>query len=237
MNNRNNGKKKRVHDTIVESLGQSIVSGVYAPGMVLSNEATMGESFNASRTATREAFKTLSSKGLIASRPKIGTVVRQRKNWSLLDPKVLEWCVLDPRQFNRTMTEIYEVRTAFEPFAAALAARNRQPEDLLSMRRALRGMAHYVGSTDRTECDLNFHKAILHATGNSMFEAVGNLISVGLKHLFQAGFEATSEEDERWLCSHRDVANAIEDSDEKRASAAMFRLLTEAQSVHSKREN
>lgn len=225
-------KKTRIHDTIVETLGRGIVSNIYPPGTVLNNDALTDPAFNVSRTATREAFKTLSSKGLIESSPKIGTVVRQRKDWSMLDPQVLEWCLLDPTQFKQTMTELYEFRMAFEPYASVLAARNHTDEDMLAIRRALRGMATYVDAKDRTNFDLAFHKAILRATRNSMFEVVGNLISVGLEYLFHTGFEATSEEDERWLARHKDVADAIEAKDELLASTAMFGLLREAQTIH-----
>lgn len=221
--------KERVHEKIVETLGRNIVSGVYAPGHSLANETTTGESFNASRTATREALKTLSSKGLIESRPKVGTIVRQRDEWSLLDPQILKWCLQDPTQSRRTLAEIYQIRMAFEPYAASLAAKNRVKEDQRNIRRALRGMAHYVDIADKAECDLAFHKAILRATGNSLFLAVGELISVGLRHLFRTGLEATSEEDEQWLRLHRDVADAIDLGDGQVAHDLMLKLLAEAQ--------
>lgn len=225
--------KERVHEKIVETLGRNIVSGIHAPGSSLGNETTTGESFNASRTATREALKTLSSKGLIESRPKLGTIVRKRDEWSLLDPQILEWSLQDPTQSRRTLAEIYQIRMAFEPYAASLAAEHRVKEDQLNIRRALRGMAHYVDSADRAECDLAFHKAILRATGNSLFLAVGELISVGLRHLFRTAFEATSEEDEQWLRLHRDVADAIDLGDSQLAHDLMVTLLAEAQQTQN----
>ncbi|MFK5977827.1 MAG: FadR/GntR family transcriptional regulator [Rhizobiaceae bacterium] len=230
-------RKESVHEKIVETLGRKIVSGAYSPGHLLGNETTTGGSFNASRTATREALKILSSKGLIVSRPKVGTIVRKRSEWSLLDPQILEWCLQDPMQSSQTMAEIYEIRTAFEPYAASLAAENRSKEDQQNIRRALRGMTYYVDSADKAECDLAFHKAILLATGNSLFLAVGELISVALRHLFRAGFEATSEEDERWLLRHRSVADAIDRGDSKLSQEMMRKLLSEAQETQTARRS
>lgn len=227
--------KETIHEMIVETLGRKIVSGTFPPGHLLGNETTTGRSFNASRTATREALKILSSKGLIESRPKVGTIVKKRSEWSLLDPQILDWCLQDPMQSSRTMAEIYEIRKAFEPYAAALAAKNRSKEDLQNIRRALREMAHYVDSADMAESDLAFHKAILRATGNSLFLAIGELISVALRQLFHSEFEATSDEDERWLRPHRDVANAIKSGDGELSAELMRKLLSEAQETHASR--
>jgi len=227
--------KARLHDRIVETLGRRIVCGEIEPGASLGNETTTGETLNASRTATREALKILGSKGLIESRPRVGTIVREREAWSLLDPKVLEWSLQDPSQSSRTMAEIYVFRMAFEPFAAALAAANRTEADLKNIRRALRGMATYVDSSDRAEFDLAFHKAILRATGNKLFFAVDELISVALRHIFRTGFEATPEEDERWLHRHRAVADAIENGDAEGARDLMLGLLNEAQDNEAER--
>lgn len=236
-NKNRTGKKARIHETIVETLGRQIVSGTFKPGHSFANETTTGATFNASRTATREALKILGSKGLIESRPKSGTVVKNRVEWSLLDPKILEWCLQDPKQSRQTMFEIFEVRMAFEPFAATMAAANRSTEDILSIRRALRGMAHYVDIADRAECDLAFHKAILEATGNSLFRSLGELISVGLRHMFRVGLEAHPEEDEQWLQRHREVADAIEKGDEGQSRELMKKLLSQAQTTQLARHS
>lgn len=72
------------------------------------------------------------------------------------------------------MQEIYEIRMAFEPFAAAQAAQFRTNDDIQNIKRALRGMALHVDNVDKAACDLQFHKAILQATGNSVMYTVEN---------------------------------------------------------------
>ena len=47
--------------------------------------------FSVSRTALREAYSSLAAKGLIAARPKVGTRVRPKSDWNMLDPEVLAW--------------------------------------------------------------------------------------------------------------------------------------------------
>ena len=43
------------------------------------------------RTVVREAVKSLVAKGLVYSRPRVGTVVKPRREWHMLDPDVLHW--------------------------------------------------------------------------------------------------------------------------------------------------
>lgn len=225
----------RVHDLIVSTMGKRIISGHYESEVSLGNETELGKNFDASRTATREALKMLSAKGLIESKPKIGTVVRGRDHWNMLDPMVLKWCLEDSHMAEKTMAEIYEMRLAVEPNCAVLAAKNRTAADKLSMRQALRGMAHYVGASDKVAADLAFHTAILKATKNSLFLTLGGLISVGLEHIFHSSLEATAEEDDRWIERHKLVFDAIESGNGKKAGAQMEKLLLEARDIQNDR--
>src|SRR5579863_954223 len=105
-------------------LGREIVSGVYPPGSLLPSAAEMGERFSASRTALREAYSKLSGKGLIVARPKIGTSVRPRADWNLLDSEVLAWH-LDNEGDERIVADLFGLRGAIEPMAAEIAAATR----------------------------------------------------------------------------------------------------------------
>jgi DNA-binding FadR family transcriptional regulator len=76
---------------IAQGIGERILGGEFAPGTLLPNEAEWGRIYGASRTAVREAIKALSAKGLIASRPKVGSRVEPKSRWNLLDRDVLAW--------------------------------------------------------------------------------------------------------------------------------------------------
>lgn len=221
----------RIHDMIVSTLGRQIVSGHFPPETALGSEIDLGQAYSASRTAMREALKILGSKGLIDSRPKVGTVVGARSQWNMMDPMILGWALEDPAQSAKVMDDLYTLRGAIEPLAARLAATNHSDADYRAMRRALRAMATYVDHQDKAEQDLAFHIAILRATGNGLFLSLGELISVGLRHIFRAGFDATPEEDDRWISRHARVADAIRAGDPDAAEAEMRILLSEAQEV------
>lgn len=228
----NSPRSPRIHDLIVSKLGCDIVSGLYDSGRSLGNETDLGILFKASRTAMREALKILSSKGLIESRTRVGTLVRPREDWNMMDPMVLGWALHDPNQSKKVMADLYALRGAVEPIAARLAAKNHTEEDYLAMRSALRGMAAYFDHHDKVEQDLAFHIAILRATGNEQFLSLGGMISVGLRHIFHAGLKATSDEDDRWIERHKRVAKAIQARDGDAAEAEMRILLSEAQNLH-----
>ncbi|MGB3877164.1 MAG: FadR/GntR family transcriptional regulator [Shinella zoogloeoides] len=222
-----------VHETIVTTMGKRIVSGHYLPGAVIGSETDIGQTFSASRTATREALKILSSKGLIEGRPKVGVVVRSTERWNMMDPLVLDWALQDVNQAEKAISDLYVLRMAIEPKAARMAAHHHGQDDEAAVRRALRGMATYLDENDRVEQDVAFHIAILRASGNRLFFSLGELISVGLRHLFHAGLRATSEEDDRWITRHKRVADAMFARDETLAETEMVALLAEARQTHN----
>lgn len=113
-----------------------------------------------------------------------------------------------------------------------MAARNYSEADENAVRRALRGIATYLDENDRVEKDVAFHIAILAASGNRLFCSLGELISVGLRHLIHAGLQATSEEDDRWIIRHKRVADAVFSRTEDIAEAERNALLPEAQETH-----
>ena len=68
---------RNLHGQVIHELGRLIVSGKLAPGESLPREELLAERMQMSRTALREAMKVLSAKGLIESRQKTGTRVRE----------------------------------------------------------------------------------------------------------------------------------------------------------------
>lgn len=76
------GSTKNLSYVLAEKLAQRILVGKYAPGSILPGEMELGEQFGVSRTAVREAVKTLTAKGMVLPRPRIGTRVMPQGNWN-----------------------------------------------------------------------------------------------------------------------------------------------------------
>ena len=70
---------------LTHDLGFAIVRGVYPVSEGLPSEADLCIKYNVSRSATREAVKMLSAKGLISSRPKQGIRVLPESSWNMFD--------------------------------------------------------------------------------------------------------------------------------------------------------
>ncbi len=138
-------KVRNNHAHIVDTLGREIISGALPSGSTLPGDAELLDRFKVSRTVLREAMKTLAAKGLIVSRTRIGTKVTGRETWSLFDADILNWhfeCGID----ETFLVHLSEIRLAFEPLAAALAAQRATAKDIVLLDR----LAGDLGDTNHT---------------------------------------------------------------------------------------
>lgn len=173
--------KERLHGSIARKLGVAIVAGRIKPGETLDTEIASSEQMAVSRTAYREAVRILAAKGLVASKPKLGTQVCARSAWHLLDPEVLAW-FFESRPSPDFLLGLFELRLIIEPAAAALAAERRTPHDLAQMREALQSMErHSLAKAEGQSADREFHHAILAATGNPVLFALSSSIGAAVR--------------------------------------------------------
>ena len=179
MDYRNPKQRKSMHGRIVQELGMQIVSGAIAPGQRLPTEPTLCETYGVSRPVLREATRVLVAKGLVVSKPRVGSVVRPREEWHMLEPDVLVWTIshLPEGEFFRSLMT---VRQVIEPAAAALAAIAATDEDIARIGAAYERMEAAKTAADLLEPDLEFHRAIMSATHNDMLAYIGNMLSLAL---------------------------------------------------------
>src|SRR4029078_2556995 len=112
--------KRGLHGSVVHEIGVRILEGELKPGDTLPDNGSLAEP-EVSRTVVGEAIKVLAAKGLVESRPKVGTRVRPRRDWNLLDPDVLAWQV-EAGADASFPAQALELRRMIEPAAARLAA-------------------------------------------------------------------------------------------------------------------
>lgn len=159
-------KVLRLHGSIARDLGIAIVSGRYQPGDLLTGEVASSEKLEVSRTAYREAVRILAAKGLVESKPKVGTKISSRSKWNLLDPDVLAWTFASEPDLD-LLQSLFELRDIVEPAAAAMAATRRTPEHLEAMRDAIDRMSRFTLATEAGRLgDQDFHNWLLEASGN-----------------------------------------------------------------------
>ena len=210
---------------LLTTLGQSIVTGEFER-TGFPTEAELCIRYGASRTVMREAVKMLSAKGLLSSRQRQGTRVEPVDNWNLLDPDVLRW--LMERPFSaQIFLQFTQMRLAIEPTAAALAAVVQDKAAIAAIREGLDGMAVHGGDPEKSlQADIDFHVAILRASGNPFFSRLKPLVSNALQLSIQltnqiAGHTAS-------IAAHEAIVVAIERGDAAAAKAASEAILIES---------
>jgi GntR family transcriptional regulator, galactonate operon transcriptional repressor len=220
-NGGNDAPIRGLHGQVVEELGIRIVSGALAEGAVF-DAAELEARLGVSRTVMREALRVLAAKGLVDARPKRGTAVRPRTEWHLFDPDVLRWEFAgdSPTLFG----DLAEVRRIVEPAIAGLAAQRRDDDDLARLDAALALMSSAGADADRaTGADLEYHRALGHASHNELLAPIQEVILVGLRardllvHTTVPGADAVR--------LHGAVLDAVRASDRRAAEAAMHALL------------
>ncbi|TKB43827.1 FadR/GntR family transcriptional regulator [Thalassotalea mangrovi] len=228
MANTKSNRPISIHKWVTGELGARIVGGEYRPGDYIPNETNLGEELGVSRTALREAFKTLTAKGLIESRPKLGTRITEKKHWNMFDSDVLEW-------FFRTEPSIefyhslFAIRGIFEPAAAKLAAQNRTQEQVVQLAEAYEKMEKAsIGTDDVFTSDLEFHMTILEATNNEFVISLGKTIQTALAGIFKLS-SSTEQEYIDALPGHKAIYQAIANKDADGAEQQMLVLLDESE--------
>lgn len=167
----------RIPGKIAADIGARIVSGRLKPGVILDGEVEASGQRKVSRSAYREAVRILTAKGLVVSRPKVGTRITEPAQWHLLDPDVLSWIFAQEPPLE-LLGHLFELRKLVEPEAAALAATRRTLEQLNRMGGALEIMARETLHTDRgRQSDHDFHAILLAASGNPFLVSLSSSIT------------------------------------------------------------
>ena len=159
----------RLYEQIVMQIEESISAGKLKSGDQLPSERELAQQFGVSRTAVREAVKTLCEKGLVEAYSGRGTFVTSGKSQSARHS--LHWLVnsADP-QNDRYITELREI---LEPEFTALAAARIEQQQLDMMREAIDVMDRSMQNPDAyIEADLDFHLALAEAAGNPLILAL-----------------------------------------------------------------
>jgi len=217
-------KSLRLHGTIARDLGVLIVSGRYKPGELLNGEIAASDRLHVSRGAYREAVRILAAKGLVESRPKVGTRISQPERWHLLDPDVLSW-IFEFEPDDALLNGLFELRKIVEPHAAALAAVRRNDQQLDAMARALEGMERHTLAVEAGRiADKEFHSALLQASGNAFIVSLTSGVgaAVSWTTIFKQRHNPLSRDP---VPDHMRVYEAVKAADPQAAHKAMENLV------------
>jgi DNA-binding FadR family transcriptional regulator len=217
--------RRGLHREVVHQLGLLILGNGTAPGTTLLDETALSERFGVSRTVVREAIKVLASKGLVESRPKVGTQVRPRRYWNLLDSDVLTWRYeVGPDE--GFLEDLSEVREIIEPPGAALAAERASADEVAEILAWCGRMedAAAEDGDDYIDADMAFHSVILEACHNDLLAQLSDTITMVLR-LSRRLTVSVPGSSLAAMPAHWAVARAIGDHEPREAESAMRELL------------
>lgn len=221
-----NGLAGSLATQVAREIGRRIVGGTYLPGQLIEEEPALVKRYSVSRSVVRDAVKMLVGKGLLEVRRGIGTRVRDRSNWGLLDDDVLAWQQSMPAS-EENMVQLVELRRVIEPVAARWAAERGDDADLKAIADALKQMEVAQGAIETfVIADASFHRAILHASKNDYLRAMEGIIFSALLNSIRLTNREV-EENARSIPLHRAVSDAILNRDGDAASEAMSMLLSD----------
>jgi GntR family transcriptional regulator, transcriptional repressor for pyruvate dehydrogenase complex len=157
-----------VTDKAIERLKVMISSGELRPGQRLPREPDLAASLGLSRSSLREAVRALSLVRVLDVRQGDGTYVSDLSAESLLD--TLSFIV--ELQHDSSVLELLEVRRILEPAASARAAGKMDERDLADLERILQLVTTESPVAELVQADVEFHRAITVASGNSVLASL-----------------------------------------------------------------
>jgi DNA-binding FadR family transcriptional regulator len=213
------------HAQVVDGIGAAIVQGRQPPGSILPRDEDLASRFGVSRTVLREAIKTLTAKGLLVARSRVGTKVRPRDDWNMFDADVLRWH-LEGGAGKDFFTDLSEMRLAIEPYAAGLAAQRAGPSDIASMRQTVDRMATAPDRRSFASTDIELHRQITKASGNVFMYSVSALIEAALLSSFWISSPAENPIIQSEVArEHGRIVDAIAARDASEAADAMRHVI------------
>jgi GntR family transcriptional repressor for pyruvate dehydrogenase complex len=210
-------RTSRLFEQIVKQVEESILSGQLKPGDQLPAERDLALRFGVSRTAVREAVKTLREKGLVEAYSGRGTFITNGTSQAIRQS--LDLMIRINQQ--EGSANLAELRQVLEPEIAALAAPRIEEQLLSTMREAVAIMDRNLHDPEAyVEADLDFHLALAEAVGNPLILSLLDSI-VGLLREQRSRIFNVDGGPERGQFHHKRILAAIEKRDSGKAREAM----------------
>ncbi|SDS48008.1 FadR/GntR family transcriptional regulator [Microterricola viridarii] len=204
-----------VTDEAILKIKEMIVSGDLGPGDRLPPEKELSEALGLSRSSLREAVKALEVIRVLDVRRGDGTYVTS------LEPRLL----LEAMSFvvdlhdDASILEIFAVRRILEPAATAMAAGKLDSDTIAELTAMIAAVDETTSVEGLVEHDLEFHRRIVTAAGNSYLSSLIDSLS---SHTVRARiWRGVTQENavSRTLHEHAGIVAALERGDADLAHA------------------
>jgi DNA-binding FadR family transcriptional regulator len=217
----------RLHRHLMRVVIGDIVTGSVPAGKMLPRETDLATQFSVSRGVAREAIRGLEERGLVVVKHGRGATVSEDAQWDVFDPEVLA-ALLETERSPEVLGQYLECRRILEIEATGLAAERAVATDLGELADALTRM---TASAERARtnpaaedlyhaADVDFHRAVIAATGNLALGRMTEPLHLGLAAA-RRPLARPHLRMERSIPEHKRILAAIADRDAAGARNAM----------------
>ncbi len=211
-----------LRDRIVQDLLRKIESEQLRPGDRLLSERALAQEYQVSRTALRDALRTLAGLGVVAIRHGKGVYVQGNQGLALGQALWAPFVVRPD-----TVSSLFAVRKVLETEASGWAAEKATVADkehllcIIEQARAARQPDGRIDLDKAAEADQAFHTALFVAAGNPI---AARLMLNLLDLLAEVRKQSLSIEGRAWLSirEHEKIATRIQHGTAKAARTAML---------------
>ncbi len=223
---------------IISQIRELIASDVLQPGDQLPGERELAVRLDVSRTSVRSALQALVTEGLLVSRHGSGFRVSTSIGRTLADPllNLLE-------SSDDAIADYLRFRMLIEGESVAEVAVSASLEEKNEIRRYHEMMCAAFEANEYSkisELDIDFHMALLEATGNMVTIQVARSLQDVLSHAIEQShlfFLKDEKELEIILSQHEDIVKAIEEGSAKKAKRALLKHLEYQEMLWKKKQD
>jgi Transcriptional regulators len=217
------GKKSLLSNIVVSQIEKTIRSKVLLPGAKLPSELVLCQQFGVSRTAVREALRTLSARGLITIMKGKGIFVQNISSETVTDPIQL---YLEMQLQRDYVLDVVHARQIIEPPIAASAALHHTEEDAEKLKKDQYDLVHSDGDyKELSRLDMLFHLDIAKASENSLIPLILEPIHRLTPQIKSSVYATVTDAKKSAVEWHEKILSAILRRDAESARTAMIRHL------------
>lgn len=171
----------RTYELVLDRIEEQILGGELRVGSRLPPERDLAAMLGVSRSAVREAMRSLEAQGVVhaavGTGPDSGTTVGSESGEALTRLLMLHVALA-----NFPISQVVETRVMLERWSVQLAVRNATPQQLAGLRELVTAMDDpRVGREEFNSLDTAFHVAIAEAGGNRLVTDITTAIRESLR--------------------------------------------------------
>jgi GntR family transcriptional regulator, transcriptional repressor for pyruvate dehydrogenase complex len=216
-------KRSLLSNIVVAQIEEAIRSRVLVPGTKLPSELSLCQQFGVSRTAIREALRTLSGRGLLTISKGKGIFVKNISSETVTNP--IQFYFEMQLQHDYVL-DVVHARQIIEPPIAASAAIHHTKEDAEKLKKDQYDLEHSDGDyKELSRLDMLFHLDIAKASENSLIPLILEPIHRLIPQIKSSVYATVVDAKKSAVEWHEKILSAILQMDAEGARTAMIRHL------------